>query len=608
MGTRKLFLTGVVALLVGALLWQAHSPRSTLPQWVKRITPETRSKRPNILLVVYDARRRDDFSFGPFGNRRGDTPFLTAFKDDAVYFESAISPGCWTVPVHASMFSGLSVCELGNDYYNRGWASFPHGFLSLAEILRYAGYQTIAYPDHPYFYNSNLDLSLMRGFEQFNVVTDYERYTSATNIHTNAGRVEYQSRLDEMGDLPPPELDHLVARFNQGGLRFDPGRVGDFDPLNRIYLAKLPALYRESSYFRKRYGEEFERDVFRGRRERPFFLFLNLHMATVARPEPGLFSRWFLTSLMLNAQERGQRLESLRPGETIGACLERNHRKLGLPHAPLPDPMTFMKQVFDNRFYDASFQAVWEYLEARGLSENTVVAVTSDHGMSFRENGESLFLHSGARPHQYMIQVPLVIRFPRGSELARWHGTRKEGVSLTDLFPTLVELGVGPGVFQRDLPIRGLSLLSRLGSRSFEPFLVAEASLGPTTYRQFPRSLGYAKAVLEDGMKLVLAPSLYRAAEGSAGWPITMRLDESWHPEAGPSRGLERLERPLRLLFDLTRDPHERQDIAPQQAALAERLERRLGSWACRAPAWGNEGAIWNGEALATLRTLGYVQ
>src|SRR5260370_23589598 len=149
--------------------------------------------------------------------------------------------------------------------------------------------------------------------------------------------------------------------------------------------------------------------------------------------------------------------------------------------------MPFMKQVFDNRFYDASFQAVWEYLEARGLSENTVVAVTSDHGMSFRENGESLFLHSGARPHQYMIQVPLVIRFPRGSELARWHGTRKEGVSLTDLFPTLVELVVGPARFQRDLPIRGLSLLSRIGSRSFEPILVSESALWPTPLHRYPR-------------------------------------------------------------------------------------------------------------------------
>ncbi len=113
------------------------TPRSE-PSWVDRMLPKTKQSQPNILLVVYDARRRDDFSFGPFGQHRADTPFLADFKNDAVFFEDAIAPGCWTVPVHGSIFSGLSVRDLEIDWYNPGQSSFPDEFLSLAEILQWA--------------------------------------------------------------------------------------------------------------------------------------------------------------------------------------------------------------------------------------------------------------------------------------------------------------------------------------------------------------------------------------------------------------------------------------------------------------------------------------
>ena len=69
----------VAAALAAFLLWPrrvAPPPlRGPRPAWLDGVKAET-GARPDLLLVVYDARRRDDFSFGPFGNRRGDTPFL----------------------------------------------------------------------------------------------------------------------------------------------------------------------------------------------------------------------------------------------------------------------------------------------------------------------------------------------------------------------------------------------------------------------------------------------------------------------------------------------------------------------------------------------------
>src|SRR5262245_50643213 len=209
--------------VVAALVWRATSAphlRGKPPAWTREIDPVVRKTRPSILLAVYDARRRDDFSFGPFGNARGDTPFLAEFKNEAVYFEDAVSPGCWTVPVHASIFSGRSVCELGIDYYNPGYASFDDSFLSLAEILSWAGYRTVAYADHPYFYNRNTRVSLVRGFELFNVIGDFERYASHVNVRTGGRTVEHRSDLE---GIPQPEREELVRTlesFPSGAPRF----------------------------------------------------------------------------------------------------------------------------------------------------------------------------------------------------------------------------------------------------------------------------------------------------------------------------------------------------------------------------------------------------
>jgi hypothetical protein len=180
-------------------------------------------------------------------------------------------------------------------------------------------------------------------------------------------------------------------------------------------------------------------------------------------------------------------------------------------------------------------------------------------------------------------------------------------VSLTDIFPTLLDLGLGPSVFARDLPIRGLSLVARLRAQSFEPYLLAEAALGPNPYKTAPGTLGYAKAVLAGNQKLIQASDLFRTPPGAPGWPITVRLGEGW-PLPPPRPALERLPEPLTLLYDLAQDPYERVNLAAERPADVERLKALVRSWPCRSLPWGPEAPIWRGESLATLRALGYVQ
>jgi len=601
----------VLASGIIALLWTPTNtdipnqryikPRIT-PPWVSKITSAHKSKRSNVLLVVYDARRRDDFSFGPYGNKRGDTPFLSEFKDDAVFFEDAISPGCWTIPVHASIFSGFSIGELGNDLYNPGYSIFPSEFLSLAEIFSFAGYHTIAYADHPYFYNQYNpadDLSLMRGFQQFNVIGDFTHgYASHSNISTQDNLVHHRRTLTGFNDMTLDELTNLVDQFNRGELHFDLATESDYDPVNKLHLAKLYEMYKKSAYFKKRYGNEFDHDVFTNDDTRPFFLFLNLHMCTIARPAPKLWSQWLLKTVMLNAQASGAKLvidpEKRSAYTNIKNMFTKLDLRISFPHQSKKMSWILpVKQVFDNRFYDANFRAIWEYLSHRGLTKNLTTIVLSDHGLSFSEHGETFYLHGGARPFEDLVRVPLVIRFPQQSKLRNLHGVYNEKVNLIDLFQTMVDIGVGLGVFQRSLPIRGKSLISRLVNHDYEQTLFSESSLRPDSYHTLPQVSGRCTAVYHNDLKLIYAEQLYRPG-------IEWKHEHGFTDE-------QKISESLSLLYNLKNDPSELHDLSNQSPDSVDALAEFIKT----SPPISLQSAqkeLWDDKALDTLKSLGYIR
>jgi arylsulfatase A-like enzyme len=207
-----------------------------------------------------------------------------------------------------------------------------------------------------------------------------------------------------------------------------------------------------------------------------------------------------------------------------------------------------------------------------------------------------------------MTRVPLVIRFPEGSPSLPPNGARRERISLLDLFPTLVELGVGRGVFQRDLPVMGRSLLERIDDNAFEPVLVAESSLLPAALHDWPDLAAYAKAIYAGEHKLIAAATPYRGPKGDY-WPTAVRLGEDW-PFSEPRPAYLRLERPLAQLYDLARDPHERHNLAERLPEVVERLRGLVApnAWACNPLVPAEPPPRFSDEARDTLRALGYVE
>jgi arylsulfatase A-like enzyme len=111
---------------------------------------------PDILLIVLDTVRAENVS--AYGYDRPTTPNLDALAAEGALFLDATSPSTWSLPSHASLFTGL--------FPSRHGAHGEHRFLepdvpTLAEALAANGYETRCFTANAWISDS---LGLTRGF------------------------------------------------------------------------------------------------------------------------------------------------------------------------------------------------------------------------------------------------------------------------------------------------------------------------------------------------------------------------------------------------------------------------------------------------------------
>jgi arylsulfatase A-like enzyme len=108
-------------------------------------------------LVVWDTVRADRMSL--YGHDRPTTPHLDRWATEARVFENCLSVAGYTLPSHASMFTGLYPSEHCTHNGNK-W--LDDSYTTLAELLRDAGYRTYLYSAIP---NVSEIRNLAQGFD-----------------------------------------------------------------------------------------------------------------------------------------------------------------------------------------------------------------------------------------------------------------------------------------------------------------------------------------------------------------------------------------------------------------------------------------------------------
>ncbi|NIM20301.1 MAG: sulfatase-like hydrolase/transferase [Candidatus Latescibacteria bacterium] len=167
----------------------------------------------------------------------------------------------------------------------------------------------------------------------------------------------------------------------------------------------------------------------RGRRSRPFFLFLHygdihsdFNVLPYEAPEP-------YQSMFLDPDA---------PPLDVSRAGAHGSQYLGAINAgrytPTDEEMAQIRAMYDGgiRYTDAHLGELFRGIEELGLLNNTMVVMFSDHGEEFGEHGR--VAHGWV--YREVARVPLIIRFPEGA----WGGTRiRDLVQLLDITPTILD-------------------------------------------------------------------------------------------------------------------------------------------------------------------------
>jgi arylsulfatase A-like enzyme len=118
------------------------------------------AERPDILFLVLDTQRADRLSC--YGYDKPTSPNLDAIAANSTRFTQAVAAAQWTVPSHASMFTGLYPSE---HTMVQSYSVLPKGLPTLAERLEASGYYTAGFCNNPLV--GVIDNGLRRGFTSF---------------------------------------------------------------------------------------------------------------------------------------------------------------------------------------------------------------------------------------------------------------------------------------------------------------------------------------------------------------------------------------------------------------------------------------------------------
>ena len=467
--------------------------------------------RPNIVLIMTDNQPAD--AMGCYGNDEIHTPNLDAIAGSGIRFDNAYCPNAMCSPSRASVWTGCMPCQHGVhtwiddrllDQRPLGWNAIEE-FDSLPEILADNGYATAMIGKYH-----------LGCLEQ--AQNGIQHWVTMARGHT----------LDFYGN---------EMRVNDDSFIY-PGHSVDF------FTEQAVAYIEKCS----------------NSPEQPFLLLLPYngpygHWPSIMGPAKNQFWELYAEQPMYSVPREGINKKAIEIFQLSSAYMSR---KKGGPDfsslLQMPNDLTTLRNYYSQvSLIDDGVGRVMQALESGGLSEDTLVIYTADHGFSlghygFWGHGQATWPSNAFR---IAYNIPLLIW---GSGLNRGQVCSAH-VSSMDLYATLIDF--------LDLPNHQDQ--SGIPSRSFRPLLSGEDS-------QWSNQV----FIEQEETRAVRTPqwSYARRFNGSQTYPLENEL------------------------YDLVKDPDERHNLvadgkfAEVEAELSKTIADYFGNFAD--PAFD----LWNGGTV----------
>jgi arylsulfatase A-like enzyme len=342
----------------------------------------------NVLLIVLDTVGADHL--GLYGYNRPTSPTIDELASRGVRFDRVQAPSSWTLPSHATIFTGRWPHELSASWLTPLDGTYP----TLAEFVESRGYATAGFIANTSYCGA--DSGLARGF------TEYQDYTFPRLTALKATAL-----VDR-----PLEGIRAIEIFLEDWLDFD--RLG---PVVDLLWWLLKTDRKETADVNRAFLDWLSE---RRHPERPFFAFLNFFEAHHPYELP----------------EKGIHRFGIRPRTARETTLIRDWRLL-IQRGPSLHEIDFARDAYDDCVADLDEELgrLIDELDRRSILERTWVIVTADHGESFGEQ-PGVFWH-GTSLYRAQVHVPLVIIPPAGGPSPR---VVTQAVSLRDVAATVVDI------------------------------------------------------------------------------------------------------------------------------------------------------------------------
>ncbi len=297
-------------------------------------------------------------------------------------------------------------------------------------------------------------------------------------------------------------------------------------------------------------------------RKRPFFLYIHYYDVHPPYVLPKPYNKIFWK------EKIGKELEDF---------VVTSFRKDRWPHQDFACevdsvPFRYILSQYDGsiRYVDDHIKMILGQLKRSGLSNNTLVIVTSDHGESFMEHG--YFFH-GDTLYDEVLRVPLIMRLDKRLEKKN---TVNQLVRLIDVMPTILDiLGIKENVFTQ-----GQSLLPLIDGK------------------EAPRKTSFSEAYFYSNGK---------------GLIKGLRTDDRKFIETQYFKTNDHVYE----LYDLKNDPKEANDLINEMPREAEGYKKQLMDYTqeCEkiresilGPGHVEKPVIMDEETKERMRSLGYLQ
>ena len=350
---------------------------------------------PNVLLIVLDTVAAGHLSL--YGYQRATSTTLVELAERGIRFDSAQATSSWTLPSHATMFTGRWMHEL-----SVGWLNPLDDDPSHAGRVPRGATATRRPASSP----TPRIARAIRAWAAASLITKISSFPSSPRSRRPSWAI---------ASWPCSERSCLSWRTGRRSLGCSPMCKGSGGRSSSIARERRRSTASCSTGCRG--GPQ---------PERPFFAFLNYSDAhTPYELSPGRIHRFGV------AQPDERQRELIRRWGDLD--------KVRL----VPQDLPFAVDAYDDCIADLDEQLgkLLDKLRRRGVLDRTWLIIASDHGESFGEHA-GVFCH-GTSLYQTELHVPLLIVPPGG------HATKqvvKETVSLRDLAATIVDvLGLEAG-------------------------------------------------------------------------------------------------------------------------------------------------------------------